>query len=133
MRCAIITIAHRLFWGDRMKKKKDRTKVLYYVIAAGCIFLFMMLCLSSVLDIGERLRNVSKYLEWGFYFVFALVLILLIVRPIYIIVNKCKAAEESLKKGLEALQGVEGVLKVSAGNYGGNLGKYKFYLRDILE
>ena len=70
-----------------MKKKKDRTKVLYYVIAAGCVFLFMMLCLSSVLDIGERLRNVSKYLEYGFYVVFALVFILLIVRPIYIIVK----------------------------------------------
>ena len=42
-------------------------------------------------------------------------------------------AEESLKKGVEALNGVEGVLKVSAGNYGGNLGKYKLYLKEILE
>ncbi len=70
-----------------MKKKKDRTKVLYYVIAAGCLFLFLMLLLSSLLDIGERLRNVSKYLEYGFYIIFVLVFILLIVRPIYIIVK----------------------------------------------
>lgn len=42
-------------------------------------------------------------------------------------------AEESLKKGIEALDGVDGVLKVSAGNYGGNLGKYKMYLKEILE
>ncbi|MBO7719515.1 MAG: formylmethanofuran--tetrahydromethanopterin N-formyltransferase [Methanosphaera sp.] len=42
-------------------------------------------------------------------------------------------AEKSLIEGINALNGIEGVLKVSAGNYGGNLGKYKFYLRDILE
>ena len=70
-----------------MKKKKDRTKVLYYVIAAGCVFLFLMLLLSSLLDIGERLRNVSVYLEYGFYFVFLLIFFFLIVRPIYIIVK----------------------------------------------
>ena len=42
-------------------------------------------------------------------------------------------AKESLKKGIEALNGVEGVIKVSAGNYGGNLGKYKFNLKDVLD
>lgn len=70
-----------------MKKKKDRTKVLYYVIAIGCLFLFLMLLLSSILDIGERLRNISKYLEYAFYAVFILIFFLLIVRPIYIIVK----------------------------------------------
>ena len=68
-----------------MKKKKDRTKVLYYVIAIGCLFLFLMLLLSSILDIGERLRNVSKYLEYSFYAVFVLIFFLLIVRPFYVI------------------------------------------------
>lgn len=70
-----------------MKKKKDRTKVLYYVIAIGCLFLFLMLLLSSILDIGERLRNVSKYLEYSFYAVFVLIFFLLIVRPIYVILK----------------------------------------------
>ena len=42
-------------------------------------------------------------------------------------------AEESLKKGIEALNGVDGVIKVSAGNYGGDLGKYKFHLKDVLD
>lgn len=42
-------------------------------------------------------------------------------------------AKESLIKGIEALNGIEGVIKVSAGNYGGNLGKYKFNLKDVLE
>lgn len=44
-----------------------------------------------------------------------------------------ESAKESLIKGIEALNGVDGVLKVSAGNYGGNLGKYKFNLKDILD
>ena len=70
-----------------MKKKKDRTKVLYYIIAAGCIFLFLMLLLSSLLDIGERLRNISVYLEYAFYGVFVIVLYFLIIRPIIIIVK----------------------------------------------
>ncbi|MBQ6444686.1 MAG: formylmethanofuran--tetrahydromethanopterin N-formyltransferase [Methanosphaera sp.] len=42
-------------------------------------------------------------------------------------------AKNSLIEGINALNGVEGVLKVSAGNYGGNLGKYKFYLKEMLE
>ena len=70
-----------------MKKKKDRTKVLFYVIAAGCLFLFLMLLLSSLLDIGERLRNISVYLEYAFYAVFVLVIFFLIIRPIVIIVK----------------------------------------------
>ena len=70
-----------------MKKKKDRTKALYYVIACGCLFLFLMLCLSSLLDIGERLRNISVYLEYSFYVIFVLVFVLLIIRPIYIILK----------------------------------------------
>lgn len=44
-----------------------------------------------------------------------------------------KSAIESLKKGIEALNGVDGVIKVSAGNYGGNLGKYKYHLKDVLD
>lgn len=70
-----------------MKKKKDRTKILYYIIAIGCLFLFLMLLLSSLLDIGERLRNISVYLEYTFYAVFVVVLYFLIIRPIIIIVK----------------------------------------------
>ena len=82
-----------------MKKKKDRAKVLYYVIAAGCIFLFLMLLLSSLLDIGERLRNIHVYLEYAFYLVFVLIFFLLIVRPIFIIV---KSPSLSIATSLEA-------------------------------
>ena len=43
-----------------------------------------------------------------------------------------ESAIKSLKAGIEAMDGVEGVIKVSAGNYGGNLGKYQYHLKDIV-
>ena len=42
-------------------------------------------------------------------------------------------AKKSLIEGIKALNGIDGVIKVSAGNYGGNLGKYKLYLKELLE
>ena len=36
-----------------------------------------------------------------------------------------------MKKGIEAVSGVEGVVGISAGNYGGKLGKYKIFLREL--
>ncbi len=42
------------------------------------------------------------------------------------------AARAAMKAGIEAVRSVEGVRVVSAGNYGGKLGKYKIWLRDIV-
>ena len=39
--------------------------------------------------------------------------------------------KRAMKAGIQAVQGVEGVLRVSAGNYGGQLGKYKISLREL--
>ncbi len=43
-----------------------------------------------------------------------------------------EAVKEAMKAGILAVKNVEGVLYVGAGNYGGKLGKYKIYLKDIL-
>ena len=43
-----------------------------------------------------------------------------------------KDAKEALKRGIEALDDVNGIIEVSAGNYGGSLGKFKFYLKEVL-
>lgn len=40
--------------------------------------------------------------------------------------------KEAMKVAMKSATGIEGVLKISAGNYGGKLGKYKIYLRDLL-
>jgi len=42
------------------------------------------------------------------------------------------SVKEVMKVGIKAASSVEGVVRISAGNYGGKLGKYKIYLRDLL-
>jgi len=41
------------------------------------------------------------------------------------------AVKEAMKVGIEAVCTEEGVVKILAGNYGGKLGKYKIYLREL--
>ena len=42
------------------------------------------------------------------------------------------AVQSAMREGLNAIAG-EGVVAVSAGNYGGNLGKHHFHLRELLD
>lgn len=42
-----------------------------------------------------------------------------------------ETVKEAMKKGIEAASQVTGVVKISAGNYGGKLGKYKISLREL--
>ena len=42
-----------------------------------------------------------------------------------------QAVKEATKAGIEATLNVDGVVKVSAGNYGGKLGDYKIHLREL--
>lgn len=44
-----------------------------------------------------------------------------------------EAVKKAMKAGIEAVLNVDGVVKVSAGNYGGKLGRYKVYLRELFE
>ncbi len=41
------------------------------------------------------------------------------------------AAKKAMNVGIEAVRGVEGVSKISAGNYDGKLGKYKIWLKGV--
>ena len=42
-----------------------------------------------------------------------------------------QAVKEATKAGIEAVLNIDGVVKVSAGNYGGKLGEYKIPLREL--
>jgi formylmethanofuran--tetrahydromethanopterin N-formyltransferase len=42
-----------------------------------------------------------------------------------------KAVKSAMKAGIQKVADVEGVIKVSAGNYGGKLGKHKIYLKEL--
>ena len=68
-----------------MKVEKSGTKYLWYAIAIGIIILFLLMLLSSVLGVGERLRNISKYLEYSFYAITVFLVYILILRPVKII------------------------------------------------
>ena len=41
------------------------------------------------------------------------------------------AVKEAMKAGIAAVLNVDGVVRVSAGNYGGKLGEFKIYLREL--
>lgn len=43
-----------------------------------------------------------------------------------------EAVKKAMRTGIESVLGVEGVVRVSAGNYAGKLGKYKLWLKEIL-
>jgi len=42
-----------------------------------------------------------------------------------------KNVKEAVKVGIEEVSKIEGVVKISAGNYGGKLGKYRIYLKEL--
>jgi len=65
--------------------KKDSTKIFWYLIAIGFILLFILMLMSSILDVGDRLRTIHPYVEYGFYGIAALLVYFLILRPVHII------------------------------------------------
>jgi len=42
------------------------------------------------------------------------------------------AVKSAMKEAINAVRDMNGVVKISAGNYGGKLGKYRIYLRELL-
>ena len=46
---------------------KKKTNIIWYLIAIGFITLFLLVLLSSIISIGERLRGLHLYVEIGFY------------------------------------------------------------------
>lgn len=68
-----------------MQQKSNKTKYLWYAIALGAILIFLLILLSSVISVGERLRDVHKYVEYTFYGLVIIVVYLLILRPVNII------------------------------------------------
>jgi formylmethanofuran--tetrahydromethanopterin N-formyltransferase len=42
-----------------------------------------------------------------------------------------ESIEETMLKSIQGIIDMEGLIKISAGNYGGKLGKYKIYLREL--
>lgn len=65
---------------------KKYSKSFWIILGIGAFFFIMVLILSSVISLGERIRSVSVYLEIAFYVVSALLFYFLILRPILTII-----------------------------------------------
>lgn len=67
-----------------MGKKR---KIIWYIIGISCLLIFLLMLASSMINIGEKLRKISIYVEIGFYILVALILFFAIINPIRIIVT----------------------------------------------
>jgi formylmethanofuran--tetrahydromethanopterin N-formyltransferase len=41
--------------------------------------------------------------------------------------------EAAMRAAIESVQDLKGLIKISAGNYGGKLGRYQIYLRKLVK
>jgi hypothetical protein len=67
---------------------KQKRQVLWYLVALGFIILFVLMLLSSVLEVGDRLANIHLYVSYAFYVLVFLIVYILLLRPINIIAFK---------------------------------------------
>lgn len=67
--------------------KKSKTKIFWISIAIGCLIIFTLMLLSSVINIGERLRKLHVSVEIAFYVLVFLIVFLVIINPIRIILT----------------------------------------------
>jgi len=71
-------------------------KTFWVVIGFASLFFIVLLIVSSVLQLGERLRTVHPYVEYGFYIVSGFLFIILIVRPIFLVIFSPTFSMDSL-------------------------------------
>ncbi len=63
-----------------MQKKR-----FWILIGIGVVLLFGFILLSNIISVGERLRDVHPYIEYGFYGLAAILTYVLIINPVRII------------------------------------------------
>jgi uncharacterized membrane protein YcjF (UPF0283 family) len=61
-------------------------KRFWILIGIGVLIIISFILLSNIISVGERLRSIHEYLEYGFYGLSAILVYVLIVNPIRIIV-----------------------------------------------
>jgi len=64
-----------------MKKRNT----FWIMIGIGVTIVTLLILLSSVLSVGERLRSISEYVEYGFYGLSFILVYILIINPVRII------------------------------------------------
>ena len=84
---------------------KKISKKFWIFLGISAVFFLVMIIISAVLDLGEKLRNVHPYVEYAFYGVSAILFIILFIRPLFLIIfapsfslDELFSEEENAKK-----------------------------------
>jgi len=64
---------------------KKRTRIFWYMIGIGVVIVFLLVLVSTFINIGEKLRQISVAVEISFYAIASLLVFVLIINPIRII------------------------------------------------
>lgn len=67
------------------KKEKNTSKIMWIIMGIGAAFLVGVIFLSSIISVGEKVRQIHPYLEYGFYGISAILIYILILNPVRII------------------------------------------------
>ncbi len=71
-------------------------KSFWITIGLAAVFFLVLIVLSAVLQLGERLNAIHVYLEYAFYVISAVLFILLFLRPIFIVMFSSTFSMDSL-------------------------------------
>jgi uncharacterized membrane protein len=84
---------------------KKISKGLWVTLGIAAVFFMILIIVSSVLDLGERLRRIHAYVEYAFYGVAGILFIILFIRPLFLIIfsptfslDELFSEEENAKK-----------------------------------
>jgi hypothetical protein len=64
-----------------MEKKR-----FWYLIGIGVVIVFLFILVSNVISVGERLRSIHAYVEYGFYGLSGILVYFLFINPVRVIV-----------------------------------------------
>lgn len=71
-------------------------KTFWVTLGFASVFFIILIILSSVLQLGERLNSISIYLEYTFYVISALLFIILFIRPVVLVMFSPTFSMDSL-------------------------------------
>lgn len=75
---------------------KKLSKPFWITLGLGSLFFFVLILISNVLQLGDKLRSISVYLEIGFYVLSGILFFFLIVRPLALIIFSPTFSMDSL-------------------------------------
>lgn len=67
------------------KEKIFTNKIFWSLVLIGVLILVFLILLSSIIQLGERIRQIHEYVEYTFYIISFLLVFFLIIRPLLII------------------------------------------------